>query len=71
LNDLKERQDEVTSALDELNKLAYDEKIIESPKYSQVVGLMVSFNILLNKINSNQEVPPQRFPLDGDCIDCP
>jgi hypothetical protein len=71
LNDLKERQDEVTSALGELNKLAYDEKIIESPKYSQVVGLMVSFNILLNKINSNQEVPPQRFPLDGDCIDCP
>jgi hypothetical protein len=57
--------------LGELNKLAYDEKIIESPKYSQVVGLMVSFNILLNKINSNQEVPPQRFPLDGDCIDCP
>jgi hypothetical protein len=68
--DLKNRKDEVKSALNDLNKLVYDKKVIDSKNYPQVLNLLVRFNMLLNRINSNQEVLPQRFPLDGDCIDC-
>jgi hypothetical protein len=68
--DLKNRKDEVKIALNDLNKLVYDKKVIDSKNYPQVLNLLVRFNMLLNRINSNQEVLPQRFPLDGDCIDC-
>jgi len=70
-NELKDKKDEIQTALNDLSKLVYDEKVISSPNYNQVLNLLVEFNILLNKVNSNQEVEPQRFPLDGDCIDCP
>ena len=68
--DLNNRKDEVKLALNDLNKLVYDKKVIDSKNYSQVLNLLVRFNMLLNRINSNQGVLPQRFPLDGDCIDC-
>jgi hypothetical protein len=68
--DLKNKKDEVKLALNDLNKLVYNKKVIDSKNYPQVLNLLVRFNMLLNRINSNQEVLPQRFPLDGDCIDC-
>lgn len=67
---LKGEKDSVQEAINDLTRLIYDPNVIDSPNYNQVLNLLVRFNILLNNINSNQEVEPQRFPLDGDCIDC-
>lgn len=68
--DLKDKKDEVQTAINDLNKLIYNPKVIDSPNYNQVLNLLIRFNVLLNKINSKLDVDPQRFPLDGDCIDC-
>lgn len=69
-DDLKDNKDDVQDAINELNNLIYDPNVIDSPNYNQVLNLLVRFNMLLNKINSRLGVDPQRFPLDGDCIDC-
>lgn len=68
--DLRDKKGDVQDAINELNNLIYDPNVIDSPNYNQVLNLLVRFNMLLNKINSRLGVDPQRFPLDGDCIDC-
>lgn len=68
--DLRDKKVDVQDAINELNNLIYDPNVIDSPNYNQVLNLLVRFNMLLNKINSRLGVDPQRFPLDGDCIDC-